>query len=77
MKRKIEIYRESGLDDSGTPIRETVKTFKNEPEAIAFYNDQRNARRYGTLFMVKRAGDGSTYAWDDRKQQWNGGAITA
>lgn len=41
MKRRFEIYNESGVDENGYPVREMVKAFKNEPEAKAFYNDQK------------------------------------
>lgn len=70
MKKKIEIYHEPRVDDNGQPVRETIRTFKNEPEALAFYNDHRNARRYGAMFMVKNAEDGMSFAWDDRKEGW-------
>lgn len=69
MKRRFEIYHERGVDESGTPIRETIKTFKNEPEAIAFYNDPRNNRRYGPMFMNRTTADGMS-VWDDRREEW-------
>jgi len=69
MKRKYVIYSEAGVDESGRPIRNMVKTFKNEPEAMAFYGDIRNARRYGAMFMYKSAGD-SAMLWDDRREEW-------
>ena len=69
MKRKYVIYNESGVDENGRPIRNMVKTFKNEPEAMAFYGDIRNARRYGAMFMYKGAGD-SAMLWDDRREEW-------
>ena len=70
MKRKIEIYNEAGLDDNGRPIEEVIKRFKNETDAMAFYCDWKNARRYGAMSMRRYAGDGSNQIWDDRKEQW-------
>ena len=58
------------MDGSGHPVRKTIRTFKNEPEAIAFYNDWHNARRYGAMFMCKTAEDGTPLMWDDRKEGW-------
>lgn len=69
MKKKFEIYNESGIDENGYPIRTMVKSFKNEPEALAFYNNKRNIRRYGTMYMSKSA-DGASYNWDDRREEW-------
>lgn len=69
MKKKIEVYREPRVNSDGSPVHETIKTFKNEPEALAFYNDQRNARRYGTMFMCKSSSDGE-FSWDDRREEW-------
>ena len=70
MKRKIEVSHERGIDANGDPIWETVRVFKNEPEAIAFYTDQRNIRRYGTMSMCRRTEDGDKLLWDDRKGEW-------
>lgn len=69
MKRKYVIYNEAGVDENGRPVRSMVKTFKNEPEAKAFYNDFRNARRYGSMYMYRSAGE-CTMLWDDRKEDW-------
>ena len=70
MKRKFEIYNEPCVDENGYPVRKIVKSFKNEPEAKAFYSDQKNLRRYGTMYMYKNTSDGLSYAWDDRKGEW-------
>ena len=70
MKKRIEVYSESGLDENGRPVRTMVKSFRNEPEAIAFYNDQRNIRRYGTLSMQKNTEHGDSLSWDDRRMEW-------
>lgn len=70
MRQKIEIFCETGLDDNGYPVRKSIKKFKNEPEALAFYGDQKNVRRYGTMFMNKKTGDGISFSWDDRKEAW-------
>lgn len=70
MRRQFEICYESGIDASGTPIITRIKTFKNEPEAIAFYENPRNERRYGTMTLESRSSDGTTYEWDARKREW-------
>lgn len=69
MKRNYVIYNETGIDESGRPVRSMVKSFKNEPEAKAFYFDFRNARRYGALYMYKTIG-GNTMVWDDHREEW-------
>ena len=70
MKRKYEIYQEGMPGVDGLPTHRTIKTFKNEPEAMAFYNDKRNIRRYGPMFMNKSTGDGDMFSWDDRNERW-------
>jgi len=70
MKRKIEIYNEMGLDENGHPIPETIKRFKNETDAMAFYRDWKNYRRYGTMYMKRDGKDGGSEIWDDRKEEW-------
>ena len=70
MKRKIEVYHEPCVDGSGHPVRQTIRTFKNEPEARTFYNDDKNVRRYGALFMSRKAADGTIANWDDRTEAW-------
>ena len=70
MKKKIVISCESGFDADGYPAKKPIKTFKNEPEALAFYNDRRNIRRYGAMFMSKTDEDGSVRAWDDAHEAW-------
>ena len=71
MKRKFEIFRERVYPSDTGAVRETIKTFKNEPEAISFFNDPRNQRRYGQYSMTKRDADGREYAWDERRNQWS------
>lgn len=70
MKRKFEISHESGFDLESGPTRSVIKTFKNQPDALAFYNDPRNLRRYGTLFLTVHTEDGRILTWDDRKENW-------
>lgn len=70
MKKRYTVFREAGFNNDGNPSVDTIKTFKNQPEAMAFYNDPRNTRRYGTLFMSMQDADGNTYNWDDRKGAW-------
>lgn len=70
MRQKIEIYNEMGLDAEGRPIPETIKRFRNENEAMAFYHDWKNARRYGTMYMKRETKDGVCQTWDDRKEAW-------
>lgn len=70
MKRKFEIYQDTGFENESGPVKETVKTFKNKPDALAFYNDPKNIRRYSTLYLMMYDEDGNTYEWDDRKETW-------
>ena len=70
MKRKFEIYTEYGADESGQSVKHVIKVFKNEPEALAFYRDKKNARRYGTMFMTKSTNDGGSYMWDEHTEGW-------
>lgn len=70
MKRRFEVYQEVGFDSESGPTTETIKTFKNEPDAKSFYNDPKNNRRYGTMYMRKYDQDGTSYSWDDRKGMW-------
>lgn len=69
MKRKYEICQETGFENDSGPTIETIKTFKNEPDAIAFYTNPKNVRRYGTMYMNMRD-DSGNYRWDDRKEMW-------
>ena len=70
MKRRFEIYNESGFDENGYPVRTVVKAFKNEPEAMAFYYDKRNNRRYSSMSMQMHVADGTCMMWDDRRKEW-------
>ena len=71
MKRKFEIYQEIGFDRDSGPVKDTIKTFKNEPEAMSFYNNPKNIRRYGTMYLTKIEND-QVFTWDDRKGAWMG-----
>ena len=72
MKKKFEIYREAGYDPNDHTVKETIKTFKNESDAIAFYNDPKNQRRYGSYSMSKHDTDGHEYSWNERTCTWQG-----
>jgi len=69
MKRKYQIYQETGFDRDSGPVRDTIKTFRNEPDAMSFYNDPKNIRRFGTMYLIKMEDD-AEYSWDDRHKEW-------
>lgn len=70
MKAKYIVSQENGYDENGQPILKVVKVFKNEPEATTFYNDDKNIRRYGALFMSMRSPDGTVKNWNDKTGEW-------
>lgn len=70
MKRKFEISCDTGFENESGPVRETIKSFKNEPDALRFYLDPRNTRRYGTMYLEMRNEHGNTYEWDDSVEMW-------
>ena len=70
MKRKYEICQDTGFELESGPVREIIKTFKNETDALAFYNNPKNIRRYGTMYLRMRDESGDQYAWDDHKEAW-------
>ena len=52
MKSKYVVLRESGYDvTNGHSSYSKVKSFRNEPEAMAFITDPKNLRLYGELFL--------------------------
>ena len=69
MKKRFEICRESMIDP-GNITREVVKTFRNEGDAIAFYRNPRNARRYSPCVMLKHDQDGNVWQWNERGETW-------
>lgn len=70
MKTKYVISKESGYDvTNGHSSYKTVRTFRNEPEAMAFYNDPKNRRMYGSLFL-ERHDERGVSEWDDREEKW-------
>lgn len=70
MKKKFEVYQYTGFENDGGPVAETIKTFKNKTDALAFYSDPKNIRRYRTLYLKMQDENGDTYEWDDRKETW-------
>jgi len=69
MKRAFDVYFESGYDTNGVPVTTKVKTFKNEPDAVAFFENPRNERRYKNMTLTRTV-DGETHEWDPRKRDW-------
>lgn len=71
MKSKYVVLHEGGYDvtDGHSPYKK-VKTFKNEPEAMAFITDPKNLYMYGELFLEYYSADGKQYDWDSGKQEW-------
>lgn len=71
MKSKYEVFRESGYDETnGHSSYSKVKSFRNEPEAVAFITDPKNLRMYGELYLERRCDDGACYEWDACKKEW-------
>ncbi|MBQ8619072.1 MAG: hypothetical protein IJ418_16370 [Clostridia bacterium] len=71
MKSKYVVLQESSYDiTNGHSTYKKVKTFKNEPEAIAFVSDPKNIRMYGGLFLECHSADGVCYEWNADRQEW-------
>lgn len=71
MKAKYVVYREYCFDETiGGTLYKRVKTFKNEPEAMAFIDDPKNLYMYGELFLERHYPDGNICDWDACKQEW-------
>ena len=71
MKAKYNVYRETGFDpETRTYVKKLFKTFKNERDALSYYNDPKNTRAYGTLYleMVNNAG---RFDWNDFTHTWH------
>ena len=66
MKSKYVVLSENSHDAT---IYSEVKSFKNEPEALAFYRNPKNQRMYGTLFLERHSKDGVS-EWNDREERW-------
>ena len=58
MKKRFEAFSMNGIDNK------VVKSFKNEPEALAF------ARTHNDMLITKKDTDGSTYIWNERHERW-------
>lgn len=70
MKTKYVVSKETSYDvTSGHSSYKTIRTFRNEPEAIAFYNDPKSRRMYGSLFLERHTEQGVS-EWDDRTEEW-------
>ena len=71
MKAKYAVYREYCHDETtGGILYKRVKTFKNEPEAMAFIDDPKNLYMYGELFLECHYPDGKIFDWDSYKRKW-------
>ena len=71
MKSKYIVLRGGNYDETGgRSIYKKVKTFKNEPEAIAFVSDPKNLRMHGELFLKCHNYDGNRREWDACKKEW-------
>lgn len=58
MKKRFEAFSLNGTDTKA------VKTFKNEPEALAF------ARTHSDMLITKKENNGQTFVWNDRYERW-------
>lgn len=71
MKRRYVVRTDSGYDSAGIyQSRRQIKTFRNEPDAIAFYNDPKNVREHGCLFLEMIDKNGELHDWDDTRKEW-------
>lgn len=71
MKAKYIVKKESGYDATRhRPSYETIRTFRNEPEAIAFCNAPKNQRIYGVLFLERHDAEGGRSEWDPNREEW-------
>lgn len=58
MKKKYEAFSLNGTDERA------VKTFKNEPEALAF------AKAHDDMMITKRDDQGRSFIWNNRHERW-------
>lgn len=71
MKAKYVVKKESGYDVAKhCSSYETVRTFRNEPEAMAFCNDPKNQRMCGMLFLERRDAEGGRSEWNSDRKEW-------
>lgn len=66
MKSKYIVY--TGRERNGS--NKAVKTFKNEPEAMAFISADKNLLQYGDMILRRRDSSGNEYIWNDSKRTW-------
>lgn len=70
MKTKYVIYADDGFDaDRCCVTYNTLKTFRNEPDALAFYNNPKNQRMYRSLYMERHEESG-VFEWNERRECW-------
>lgn len=71
MRAKYIVKKENGYDVARCHSSyETVRTFRNEPEAMAFCNDSKNQRMYGVLFLERRDAEGGRSEWNFDRKEW-------
>ena len=78
MKRKYVVYKEAwGTNGKDQYVPKEIKTFRNEPEALAFISDDKNLYMYGDMLLKMQDTDGRCYNWNDRKHLWETSVTTA
>lgn len=69
VKAKFIVTRDKGYDNIDAP-REVLRTFKNEHDAVNFFEDPKNQRMNGVMYLEKLSSDGIHYSWDERHREW-------
>ncbi len=67
MKTRYVVVQENPTDRG--MVAKDVKSFRNVSEALTFYNDPKNQRAYGVMYLEKRTIDGNS-TWDDSSESW-------
>lgn len=71
MARKFIAYEEDGYDDiAHQPTYKVIRKFKNDNDAIAFVNDDKNIRIHPGLFLEMTGDNGKKYEWNTIVQGW-------
>lgn len=71
MKTKYIVSEEIYYDPEteGTKIKD-VKTFKNEREALDFYQNPKMQRQYRNSLSLRKVGDSGIHDWNDHESCW-------
>lgn len=71
MKQKYIVKCDDGYDKAtGMPKVRELKSFKHEPDAMAFVSAQKNIGMYGQMSLERHDGDGQKYDWNSLTRSW-------